>query len=47
MLNCGDRKEPSSDAVQKFLDVYIQIINRISFDQKKVKTRRSCGNERN
>lgn len=35
IFNCGERKEPSDDAIKKFLDVYIQIINRVRLDQGK------------
>ncbi|WP_144461833.1 hypothetical protein [Siminovitchia fortis] len=37
IFNCGERKKPSNDAIKKFLDVYIQIANRVRLDRNNEK----------
>lgn len=46
IFNCGDRKDPSSDAIKKFLDVYIQIANRVRLDQNNEREKAEQGGKR-
>lgn len=47
IINCGDRKEPSDEAVNKFIEVYIRIVNRINLDKKDARKKEPLKNERN